>query len=164
MSWRRFWSSAPDQLIGRRLRFPTTDQLIGEVLVFNTWSADWEEALVSNYRSADRRGSGLQHLIGSRLLKQLISRLETGFWSSTFDQLFGRRLWSSTTDQLMIKEKHEIITRLFIFLVWTFLLRWLAIPELPKDSVNSFEFRLKVYSYPVQYAVFICICNFQCRC
>jgi hypothetical protein len=39
MSWRRFWSSTPD----------------------------WEEALVSNYRSADRRGYGLQHLIGRRL-------------------------------------------------------------------------------------------------
>jgi hypothetical protein len=39
-----------------------------------------------------------------------------GFWSSTFDQLIGRRLWSSTTDQLMIKEKHEILTRLSIFL------------------------------------------------
>jgi hypothetical protein len=37
-----------------------------------------------------------------------------GFWSSTFDQLFGGRLWSSTTDQLMIKEKHEIITSLHI--------------------------------------------------
>jgi hypothetical protein len=39
-----------------------------------------------------------------------------GFWSSTFDQLFGGRLWSSTTDQQMIEEKHEIITRLSIVL------------------------------------------------
>jgi hypothetical protein len=38
------------------------------------------------------------------------------FWSSTFDQLIGRRLWSSTTDQLMIKEKHKIITWPSIFL------------------------------------------------